>query len=111
MVDPIALQDLFSKTQLAEKVTQTQKQQPESDHRQFSYQLQQKIEQDRTVPRELTPKDENLIRRQDKQPDHQAQDQEKKDEKPESPEPSSSDEAAIPPNPSGISPSHIDIRI
>lgn len=109
MVDPISLQDLFSKTQLAEKIIQTQKQQPESDHRQFSFQLQHKIELDRTVPRELTPKDENLIRQQEKHPEHQHQDQEKKDEKPDKSEkPSGKD---TPPNYSGISSSHIDIRI
>ncbi len=107
MLDPIHLQDLFSKTQLAEKITQVQKQHPEMEQRFFNAQLQQKIENDRTQARSLEPKDEMIIHQEEKRNSEENSQQEKRKE--ESPEEENTTQE--PPKDKSSSERHIDIRI
>jgi len=106
MVDPIHLQDLFSKTQLTERVSQIHKENPETAQRQFNLEIQKKIEDDKSKPKELNPKDEMKISSEDKRKDFQQQ--KKKEKKEEKKEEKKSDENA---EQSLLSERHIDIKI
>lgn len=106
MVNPIHLQDLFSKVQLAEKVTQVEKQQPDMSQRQFNQQLQLKIEQDHTQTKQLEPKDEMIIHQQDKNPERKEEQPKKKEEPPDDEQSAMKSEKI-----SIMNAQHIDIRI
>jgi hypothetical protein len=69
MVRPVELQDVFAKTQAAERITQLQKAQPENQQRQAAAETTQKSQEHQRKPVKSTHADEVVLHREKDQKD------------------------------------------